>query len=130
MISGFAQHGHGKEALQFFQQIQQAGMKPDKITFVGVLSACRHTGLVNEGWHYLDIMRHNHHISLAGEHCACMVDLLGRFGDLEKAEDFINSMHFEPDVVVWGSLLGACRIHLNLNMNVQQKILLSCKQTM
>jgi len=116
MISGFAQHGHGKEALQLFQQMQQAGMKPDKITFVGVLSACRHTGLVNEGRRYFDIMRRDYHISPTAEHCACMVDLLGRFGSLEKAEDFIKSMHFEPDAVVWGALLGACRIHLNLEI--------------
>eukprot|EP01018_Ginkgo_biloba_P019405 Gb_07914 [translate_table: standard] len=116
MIAGYAQHGYGEEALQLFKQMQESGMKPDGITFVGVLSACRHTGLVDEGWLYFDSMSREYCITPRAEHYACMVDLLGRFGFLAEAENLINTMPFEPDAVVWGALLGACRIHLNLEL--------------
>eukprot|EP01018_Ginkgo_biloba_P008730 Gb_35202 [translate_table: standard] len=116
MICGYAQHGHGKEALQLFEQMQVAGMKPDHVTFVGVLSACRHAGLVDEGRHYFDSMTRDHCIKPRLDHYACMVDLLGRVGHLDEAEDFINNMPCEPDAIVWGALLGACRVHGNTKL--------------
>eukprot|EP01018_Ginkgo_biloba_P029375 Gb_08128 [translate_table: standard] len=111
IINACAQHGRGKEALQLFEQMQGAGMKPNHITFVGVLSACTHVGLVDEGHHYFDLMSRDYGIMPRLEHYACMVDLLGRAGYLYEAEDLIKKMPFEPDVVVWRALLGACRIH-------------------
>eukprot|EP01018_Ginkgo_biloba_P015597 Gb_36168 [translate_table: standard] len=113
IISGCAQHGRGKEALQLFEQMQWASVKPDHITFIGILSACSHVGLLDEGRHYFDSMTHDHGITPGLEHYTCIFDLLGRAGRLDEAEDLINCMPFEPDVLVWRTLLGACRIHGN-----------------
>eukprot|EP01018_Ginkgo_biloba_P011979 Gb_15588 [translate_table: standard] len=116
MIAGYAQHGHGREALELFDQMQGAGIKPNHITFVGVLSACSHVGLVNEGWQYFDSMSRDHGIMPTGDHYACMVDILGRAGHLVEAENLINQMPFEPNALVWRTLLGACRIHGNMEL--------------
>eukprot|EP01018_Ginkgo_biloba_P030868 Gb_12240 [translate_table: standard] len=116
MIVGYAKHGCGKEALQLFEQMQRAGMKPNHITFVGVISACSHVGLVDKGHHYFDCMSRDHGITPTMEHYACMVDLLGRAGHLEEAENFIKNMPFEAGALVWRNLLGACRIHCNVEL--------------
>eukprot|EP01018_Ginkgo_biloba_P013110 Gb_10113 [translate_table: standard] len=119
MIAGFAQHGHGKEALQHFKQMLCAGMKPDRITFLCVLSACSHTGLVDEGRKYFDSMSRVHGITAGADHYARMIDLLGRAGCLDEAESLINNMPFEPDAGVWEALLGACRIHGNMDLGIR-----------
>eukprot|EP01018_Ginkgo_biloba_P000564 Gb_28902 [translate_table: standard] len=116
MIGGLAQHGHGKEALKLFEQMQQEGIKPNHIAFLCVLSACSRAGLVDEGCHYFDSMTQIHGIMPKIEHYACMVDLLGRSGYLEEAEKLISDMPFEPGASVWQSLLGACRIHGNIEL--------------
>eukprot|EP01018_Ginkgo_biloba_P039326 Gb_30732 [translate_table: standard] len=116
VIAGYAQHGYGHEALQLFEQMQHAGMKPDQITYIGILSACSHAGLVDEGRLYFDSMYQNHCITPNADHYACMIDLLGRAGHLDEAEEIIKNMPFEPDAVVWGALLGACRIHGNMEL--------------
>lgn len=116
MIAGYAQHGHGKEACSLFDQMHKAGVKPNHITFIGVLSACSHIGLVDEGHMYFLSMYHDHGIVPSLEHYACMVDILGRAGHLEKAEALILEMPFEPDALVWRTLLGACRIHGNIDL--------------
>lgn len=116
IIAGNAQHGNGKDALQLFEQMQKTGMKPDHITFVGVLSACNHAGLVDQGWHFFELMYQNFCITPRVEHYACMVDLLGRSGCLEEAVDLINKMYCEPHATIWGTLLGACRVHANLEL--------------
>eukprot|EP01018_Ginkgo_biloba_P018660 Gb_14850 [translate_table: standard] len=116
MIAGCAMHGRGKEALQLFEQMQHSGAKPNHVTFIGVLSACCHAGLVDAGWQYFDSMSQYYHITPAMEHYCCMVDLLGRAGLLEEAQDFIMKMPIKPDAVVWRSLLGACRIHANVEL--------------
>eukprot|EP01018_Ginkgo_biloba_P016130 Gb_14867 [translate_table: standard] len=116
MIAGCAQHGHGKKALQLFEQMQRAGMKPNDITFVCVLSACSHVGLVREAHRYFDSMNRDHGVMPRVEHYACMVDVLGRAGHLDDAEDFINKMPFEPNALIWRTLLGACRIHGNMQL--------------
>eukprot|EP01018_Ginkgo_biloba_P022487 Gb_36081 [translate_table: standard] len=118
LIAGYGKHGRGKEALQLFQQMQQAGMKPNDITFVCVLSACSHAGLVDEGWHLFESMNENHCIKQTAKHYACMVDLLGRSGRLHEAYNLINEMPFEQDVAVvaWGALLGACRLYSNVDL--------------
>eukprot|EP01018_Ginkgo_biloba_P003034 Gb_26694 [translate_table: standard] len=111
MIAACAQHGCGEEALKRFEQMQSAGIKPNHITFVCVLSACSHTGLVDEGRRHFDAMTQIYSITPRAEHYACMVDLLARSGQVDKAEEFIHGMPFEPGASVWGALLGACRIH-------------------
>eukprot|EP01018_Ginkgo_biloba_P023522 Gb_33335 [translate_table: standard] len=116
MIAGYGMHGCGADALAIFNQMQQSGMKPDPITFVAVLSACSHSGLVDEGWHYFGSMVRDFGIEPRVEHYACMVDLLGRAGQLGKAQSFIKKMPLEPDAGVWGALLGACRIHGNIEL--------------
>eukprot|EP01018_Ginkgo_biloba_P019749 Gb_26057 [translate_table: standard] len=116
IIKGYAQHGYGEEALQLFTEMQQTGMKPDCITFVGVLCACSHAGLVDQGCRYFNSMSQDYCLMPSLDHYGCMVDLFGRAGRLVEAEEFINNMPFEPDATVWGALLGACRIHKNLEL--------------
>eukprot|EP01018_Ginkgo_biloba_P019081 Gb_13190 [translate_table: standard] len=116
MITGYAMHGYGKEALKLFQAMQHSGMNPDHVTLVCVLSACCHAGLVDEGQQYFDCMSQIYHITPAMEHYSIMVDLLGRAGRLDEAQDFINKMPIKPDATVWGCLLGACRIHKNIGL--------------
>eukprot|EP01018_Ginkgo_biloba_P019690 Gb_04886 [translate_table: standard] len=116
IIAGYGMHGHGQESLALFFQMQQTGMEPNHITFVCVLSACSHAGLVNEGWQYFDCMIQDYHITPRVEHYTCMVDLLGRAGHLDEAEEFIEKMPLEPGASVWGALLGACRIHCNIEL--------------
>eukprot|EP01018_Ginkgo_biloba_P010117 Gb_21745 [translate_table: standard] len=116
MIAGYGMHGHGKDALEVFGQMQQIGMKPNHVTFTCVLSACSHAGLVDEGWQYFYCMSRDYSITPRVKHYACMVDLLGRAGHLDEAQDFIKQMPLEPDAGVWGALLGACRIHCNIEL--------------
>ncbi|XP_057873406.1 putative pentatricopeptide repeat-containing protein At5g52630 [Cryptomeria japonica] len=113
MIAGYAHHGYGIEALQLFKEMQQAGTKPNNITFVCVLSACSHAGLVDEGRYYFDAMQQDYDIIPTSEHYACIVDLLGRSGHIEEADKIVNTMPFKPCASVWGALLGACRVHGN-----------------
>ncbi|KAF6152508.1 hypothetical protein GIB67_023202 [Kingdonia uniflora] len=116
ILSGCAQNGFGKEAVDFFEKMKDEGVFPDSISFVGVLCACSHAGLVNEGWNYFYSMTRDYGIMPMEVHYACMVDLLGRAGQLSQAEDFIEKMPIEPDLVVWAALLGACRIHHNVKV--------------
>jgi pentatricopeptide repeat protein len=116
MIVGYAMHGCGKEALEVFEKLQHSGTKPNHITLVGVLSACCHSGLVDEGLKYFDRMIRDYDIAPEVEHYCCMVDVLGRAGRLDQALNFINRMPTKPTADVWGSLLGSCRIHKNLEL--------------
>eukprot|EP01018_Ginkgo_biloba_P034137 Gb_28030 [translate_table: standard] len=116
MIAGYGMHGHGGDALKIFIQMQQTGMKPNDVTFICVLSACSHAGLTDEGWQYFDCMTQVYCITPRLEHYACMVDLFGRAGFLDEAEDFIKKMPLKPNAGVWGALLGACRIHCNIGL--------------
>lgn len=115
MIMALAMHGHGTRALEVFNQMGLAGVHRDSITYLAVLCACNHAGLVEEG-----VCLFN---SIAGsnmrpnvKHYGCVVDLLGRAGRLEEAHRIINSMAMVPDVVLWQSLLGACKIYGNVDM--------------
>lgn len=116
MISGYAQHGAGKDALFLFDKMRDKGIKPDWITFVGILSACNHAGLVDNGIQYLDEMQKVYGIKPQPEHYTCMVDLLGRAGKLCEAMDLIKGMEFKPHAPVYGILLGACRIYKNVEV--------------
>nr|KYP71683.1 Putative pentatricopeptide repeat-containing protein At3g23330 family [Cajanus cajan] len=116
MIAVCHQHGCGNEAIELFEEMLREGVVPEYITFVSVLSACSHTGKVDDGFKYFNSMANVHHIEPGLEHYACMADLLGRVGRLEEAWRFIESMPIEPDSSVWGALLGACGKHGNVEM--------------
>ncbi|XP_026385722.1 putative pentatricopeptide repeat-containing protein At3g49142 [Papaver somniferum] len=115
IISGYGMHGRGREALLLFDQMKETE-KPDHITFVSVLSACGHAGLIAEGWSCFHSMTKDFGLTPTSEHYACMVDLLGRAGQLNEAREFINNMLIKPESGVWGALLGACRIHSNVEL--------------
>ncbi|KAH9295945.1 hypothetical protein KI387_039533, partial [Taxus chinensis] len=116
MIVGYAQNGYGKEALEVFEQMLKESMIPDRITLIGVLSACSHAGLVDEGRHHFNSMTQVHCITPLPEHYACMIDILGRAGHLDEADKIIKSMPFEPDSITYVALLAACRIHGNVEL--------------
>ncbi|TXG51207.1 hypothetical protein EZV62_023731 [Acer yangbiense] len=116
MISGYAQHGAGEKALHLFDEMRVEGMKPDWITFVAVLLACNHAGLVDLGIRYFDSMVKEYGIEAKPDHYTCMVDLLSRAGRLVEAVDLIKKMPFKPHSAIFGTLLGACRIHKNLEL--------------
>eukprot|EP01018_Ginkgo_biloba_P026238 Gb_36365 [translate_table: standard] len=116
MIAGYGMHGQGEEALALFSRMLETGLKPNYITFVAVLSACSHAGLVDEGWKYFECMSRDYGIKPRLKHYACIVDLLGRAGHLNEARDFIKKMPLEPDAGVWGALLSGCRIHGNIEL--------------
>ncbi|KAK9285128.1 hypothetical protein L1049_024313 [Liquidambar formosana] len=108
MISGFAQNGSGKEALRIFNEMVKEGIKPDYISFIGVLFACSHTGLVDQGREYFSSMSEEYGIRAGIEHYNCMVDLLGRAGLLEEAETLLENADCRDDSSLWAALLGAC----------------------
>ncbi|CAK9200383.1 unnamed protein product [Sphagnum troendelagicum] len=117
MILGYhAIHGHGKEALKQFEQMLEEGVQPDDTTFVCLLSACSHSGLVDEGLRFYSSMSTVYMISANLQHYTCMVDLLGRAGRLHEAENMVLAMAYKPQVAAWMALLGACRIHGNVEM--------------
>ncbi|KAG6595447.1 Pentatricopeptide repeat-containing protein, mitochondrial, partial [Cucurbita argyrosperma subsp. sororia] len=116
IITGYAQHGLGEEALQVFHDMHFSRVVPDDITFIGVLSACSYTGNVKKGLEIFNSMEMKYQVEQKIEHYACMVDLLGRAGKLNEAMDLIENMPMEADAIIWGSLLGACRTHMRLDL--------------
>lgn len=115
MISTYAQHGESQEALCMFNRMINEGIKPNDVTFIGVLSACSHAGLVEEGFLYFNSMS-RFGVEPAKEHYDCMVSLLGRAGKLAEAVDFIGKMATQPAATVWRSLLSACRTGENIEL--------------
>jgi pentatricopeptide repeat protein len=127
IIMGFAKQGRGEEALSVFQSMVSSGVnqvRPDEITFIGVLCACSHAGFVDEGRHLFARMNQTWGISPKIEHYGCMVDLLSRAGFLDEAYRLVETMPIKPNDVVWGALLGGCRIHKNAELasHVAQKL--------
>ncbi|XP_068652245.1 pentatricopeptide repeat-containing protein At3g12770-like [Aristolochia californica] len=116
MIAGHGVNGQAKEAADLFSRMVKEGFQPDNVTFTSVLSACSHTGLLKEGWDFFNQMTNIYGLTPKSEQYACMVDLLGRAGQLDEAIEFIKAMPIEPDVSVWGALLGACRIYNNMEL--------------
>lgn len=114
MIGGLAQHGRGQDTLDLFERMKKVGVKPDVVTFVSVLSACSHAGLLEEGPRHFASMVQDFGITPTIEHYGCMVDLLGRAGHLDEAEALIKTMPLQANTMIWGALLGACRIHGNI----------------
>ncbi|KAK7395976.1 hypothetical protein VNO78_16631 [Psophocarpus tetragonolobus] len=116
MVAGYGMHGHAKEAMEIFYKMIRSGVKPNYITFVSVLAACSHAGMLKEGWHWFNRMKCEFNVEPGIEHYSCMVDLLGRAGYLNEAYGLIQEMNVKPDFIIWGSLLGACRIHKNVEL--------------
>lgn len=125
MIVGCAQNGYGTEALGLFKKMLLCGEKPDHVTMIGVLCACSHAGLVEEGRKYFSSMSKEHGLAPLKDHYTCMVDLLGRAGCLDEAKTLIEAMPMQPDAVIWGSLLAACKVHRNIMLGeyVAKKLL-------
>ncbi|ONK58483.1 uncharacterized protein A4U43_C09F13510 [Asparagus officinalis] len=116
MISRYAQHGQSEEALRVFQLMREQEIGPNYVTFVGVLSACVHVGLIEEGLTHFNSMKPVFGIEPGMEHYASVVNLLGRAGKLEEAKEFIKRMPVEPAAIVWRSLLSACRVFGNVDI--------------
>ncbi|WOK92540.1 Pentatricopeptide repeat-containing protein [Canna indica] len=116
MISCYGAYGMSRKALQIFDEMKDYGIRLDGVTFVSVLSACSHGGLVDEGQEVYNSMERDYHIVPEMMHFVCMVDLYGRSGFLEKAHNFIEMMPAQPDKFVWGTLLSSCRNHKNLGL--------------
>ncbi|XP_042494586.1 pentatricopeptide repeat-containing protein At1g08070, chloroplastic-like [Macadamia integrifolia] len=119
IIGGLGMHGYGDEAINAFVEMEKEGIKPDGVTFVGLLSGCSHSGLVSEGRQYFSQMRGVYGVNPRIEHYGCMVDLLGRAGFLEEALKLVRTMPMVPNSVVWGSLVRACRIHKDTKISEQ-----------
>ncbi|VFQ67665.1 unnamed protein product [Cuscuta campestris] len=118
MIAGCAQHGLAPKAIELFEQMKDQKVKPDSITFIGILSACRHAGLVEQGWFYFKLMGF-YGEKPALDHFSCIVDLLGRAGRVGEACDLIKSMPVKPNGAIWGSLLMSSRIHGNVEVGIE-----------
>ncbi|KAH7554128.1 hypothetical protein JRO89_XS12G0117000 [Xanthoceras sorbifolium] len=116
MIQGFSMHGHGKMAVNLFNRMISEGLIPDEVAFTVILTACSHAGLVEEGWHYFESMRNVYSIVPSPDHYSCMVDLLSRTGQLKTAYELLISMPGEPHAGAWGALLGACKLHCDLEL--------------
>ncbi|KAK1575604.1 hypothetical protein Q3G72_006859 [Acer saccharum] len=118
MISAYGRSGKGCDAVALFSKMQNSGLCPDSIAFVSVLSACSHSGLLEEGRYNFKLMTEQYKIIPRIEHFACLVDLLGRAGKVEEAYSIIRQMPMEPNERVWGALLGACRVYSNMDIGL------------
>lgn len=116
MIDGYGTHGLGKAAVELFNKMLEGPTKPNDITFLCAISACSHSGLVEEGIHYFTSLKKDYGIEPVMDHYGAMVDLLGRAGRLNEAWDFIQKMPIEPGITVFGAMLGACKIHKNVEL--------------
>ncbi|XP_016455915.1 pentatricopeptide repeat-containing protein At2g20540-like [Nicotiana tabacum] len=116
MIMGYGTHGHGEEALETFMEMKKSGVMPNDATFICVLSACTHSGMVLEGWWYFNVMTRVYRIEPKVEHYGCMVDLLGRAGLTRDSEDLIKNMPMDSGPALWGALLSACKTHSNMEL--------------
>ncbi|KAG6494981.1 hypothetical protein ZIOFF_042768 [Zingiber officinale] len=113
LIAGYASNGSGGTVISIFQEMTHKGVAPDEVTFVGVLSACSHAGMVDEGLKFFYSMSKDYSITPVAEHYACMVDLLGRAGRLAEAVKLVMTMPIRSSAGIWGALLSACRLHKN-----------------
>ncbi|KAG6419411.1 hypothetical protein SASPL_121633 [Salvia splendens] len=111
MMLGLATNGCYEEVFDMFNELECSNLRPDGVSFVAVLTASSHSLRVDEARRYFRLLTEEYGMEAKIEHCGCMVDALGRAGMVEEAAEFVASMPMEPDVVVWGSLLAACRNH-------------------
>lgn len=120
MISGYGMNGYGRQAIELFYEMRRSGSSPNSVTFVAVLSACAHAGLVNEGRQVFASMREEYHLVPGVEHHVCLVDMLGRAGLLDEAYKFIREeIPNEPAPAIWTAMLGACKMHKNFDLGAQ-----------
>ncbi|CAL9027150.1 unnamed protein product [Prunus brigantina] len=113
MILGFAMHGRANAAIELFHEMLTTEIRPNRVTFIGVLTACSHAGMVDQGRQLFATMEKYYNVVPSADHYTCMVDLLGRAGRLEEALELVETMPIAAHGGVWGALLGACRIHGN-----------------
>ncbi|PIN23920.1 hypothetical protein CDL12_03346 [Handroanthus impetiginosus] len=118
MIVGHAMNGEGDKSLATFKQMCAEKFVPNFVTFIGVLSACDHAGLVDEGRKLYDMMYEVYNIKPQIEHCGCMIDMLARAGKIEDAQKFIRNMPMEPNALIWRMLMNACRVHGHVNLGL------------
>ncbi|KAG5574412.1 hypothetical protein H5410_054546 [Solanum commersonii] len=116
LISGYGQNGRIKDVLESFHRMIDEGYRPNHVTFLAVLSACSHGGLVDRGKEYFSSMMRDYGLQPRGKHYAAIVDLLGRAGRLQEAHEFVKNSRCEEHPVLWGALLGACKIHGDMEM--------------
>ncbi|RDX99378.1 Pentatricopeptide repeat-containing protein DOT4, chloroplastic, partial [Mucuna pruriens] len=119
MIMGYGMHGHGRYALGVYGRMIEERLKPNQTTFVSLLTACSHSGFVEEGKALFHCMERDHNIKPQDKHYACLVDLLSRSGRLEEADALVKQMPFQPSTDVLEALLSGCRTHKNINMGIQ-----------
>ncbi|GKC32227.1 pentatricopeptide repeat-containing protein [Tanacetum coccineum] len=116
VISSYASHGEGKETIRLFELMRNEGIVPNEVTFVAVLSACSHAGLINEGCNYFMLMKDVYDMKPKVEHYTCMVDLLGRAGRLNEIKTFISENRISHLSAVWKAYLSSCHLHKNVEM--------------
>lgn len=132
MIAAHAMEGQAEKAIDLYLEMEVTGTKPDHVTFIALLSACSHGGLVNEGYTFFNKMSSVYNIIPKIQHYGCVVDLLGRVGHLDEAVKFIELMPIKPDIFIWYALLRACESHLNVELAedaFQQLIMLDPLET-
>lgn len=118
LMTAYGMTGQGRNAMVLFKEMQDSGLSPDSIAFVAIMSACSHSGLLDEGKIYFKQMTDDYKITPRIEHFSCMVDLLGRSGEVTEAYNFIKQMPLEPNQRVWGTLLSACRVYSNMDIGL------------
>lgn len=117
MVAGYAHHGFENEAFRLFQEMLKKNVKPDAVTFVALLSACRHRGLVQQGERFFRSMEEDHEILPESDHYACMVDMYGRANQLNKAVEFMTKIPIQnKDATIWGAFINACRVSGNTEL--------------
>lgn len=116
LLGGLAMHGYGSDVLKHFELMVRAGLRPNKVTFLSILTACCHSGMADEGlWHFYQM--ENYNISPGLEHYGCIVDLLCKADLLDEAQNIVRSMPMPPDAAIWGSLLSACNAKENVELS-------------
>ncbi|KAJ0007443.1 hypothetical protein Pint_30015 [Pistacia integerrima] len=116
LLTGYAERGQGAFAVQCFGRMIDSKVNPDEVTFVSLLCACSRSGMVTEGLEYFNSMKQKYSVTPNLKHYACIVDLLGRTGQLEEALEFVQKMPMKPDAAIWGALLNACRIYRHVEL--------------
>lgn len=113
IILGLAINGRGSEAFEFFSRLELSEHEPDSVSFIGILMACNHSGMVTKAYKYFSLMTQKYKIEPSMQHYGCLVDVLGRAGLVEEAVKVIKSMPTDPDTIIWSSLLSACCMYKN-----------------
>ncbi|KAK6783725.1 hypothetical protein RDI58_017179 [Solanum bulbocastanum] len=116
MITGYGKYGLGGEAVELFKKMHMDRIEPDEVSYLALLTACSHSGLVQESEEYFSKLCNSNCLKPSVEHYACMVDILGRAGRLREAKVVIENMPVKPNVGIWQTLLGACRVHKNVEI--------------